>query len=171
MRYAGSSITVLHASLNPGELQETPAVQRQFLDQLFPDHGPQLGGSSVHHRSLGRDQHRIADFTHLKSQGVIHHGVHLELDPFHHRLLEAGHLHTEIVQADRQGGESESPLFAGDAGSSEARRLIGNGQVSTRNHGTAIVAHRSGDGPRSFALGPENTGRPQNQGDQDQYSH
>ena len=171
LRDAGSRIAGLHAGLNPGQLQEPSSVQRQLLDHLLADHRAQLGGSPVDHRRLGRDQHRIADFTHLKGQGMIHDGEHLELDPFHHRLLEAGHFHTQGVRAHRQGGEIEDPLIVGDADPSEARRLVDHVKVGPWNHRAAVVQHPAGDGPGPFRLSPETAGRCQYDGDQHEYCH
>ena len=103
------------------EGREVPSIQRQFLDRLLLDHGPDLGRVGAHERRLANHGRLFRQRPHLERGVDSEPIVHLQHDPAACPRLEALQLDRYLVGARHQERRS---VDAGRIRRERGRRVL-----------------------------------------------
>ena len=155
---ARSGLGGSHAHAKQSELRIIASVQRKRVDALRVHHLAEFRGLSLQLRTFARNCHDFGCHARLQIQVHAHAILYVHLHRFSHRLLESLLLDRDCVTADLKRTRDIFPSIVGGKGHRNAAIDIGHGDLRSRDHRAARVAHQAYNSSGIF-LRPQWCGR------------
>ena len=132
------------AWLKQREIGVIASVERQGFNRMLADQITELGGFRVDPQRTRTDRHQFRDAADLQHDRHRHRFTHREHEVLRHVRTETGQFGAHFVASDRQRGEHEPAVGAGDTGPRETGVGVPDRDLHARQDASRRVCHRTG---------------------------